>query len=315
VNLPRFLILTLGPVAVIAAAYVIAFPHISTAEVGPSNHSLAKSTLPHGPPRGNELGRLCQVAQESLKQQLPSNFQIIVRPPFILAGDLPVMRIKKLHDDVIAPVARALQATYFEHPPKQPITIVICSTEVQFRELARVWDGHLDGGYHGYYQRNKRRILLDLEAGNGSLAHELTHALSQSDCEDLPEWFDEGLAALHEDAAFSTQQKCLIGSKNWRCRVTEQALKAGQLPNLAQLTQPAKFRTGDVNIRYAMARSVCLFLQDRGLLARFYKDLRNSEQRDPTGLKSLCEVLKVSDVATADEQFHLWVRRAVKPKI
>lgn len=312
-NLPRFLILTLGPVGVVAAAYAVTFPRPSTAGVvTPVVYS--DTVRPLGSATRGELARSCDRSAKSLKSSLPPKFHLVVRSPFIVAGDLPEMRLKRLHDDVIAPVARALRVTYFDHSPDHPISVVICSTEIQFRELAQQWDGHNDRGYHGYYQRDKRRILLDLEAGNGSLAHELTHALSQCDFEAMPEWFDEGLAALHEDATFSKPHNCLMGSKNWRCLVTDQALRSGQLPSFTELTRPSGFRAGDVNIRYATARSVCLFLQDRGLLAKFYKALRQEGVRDPTGIETLCRALKVSDVTAVDDQFHGWLRQSAKPK-
>jgi hypothetical protein len=314
VNLARFLILTLGPVAVVAAAYAVASPRSSTAEVAAEFAFSEKAHPLNGPVTVHELARRCDQMAHSLKSSLPDKFQLVVRSPFILAGDLPEIKLKRLHDEVLAQVARALRSTYFEKPPNQPIAVVICSTEAQFRELAQKWDGHNDSGYHGYYQRDKRRILLDLEAGNGSLAHELTHALSQCDFEEMPEWFDEGLAALHEDATFSTQRNCLVGSKNWRCLVTEQALRSGQIPSLIELTRPAGFRIGDVNIRYATARSFCLFLQDHGLLAKFYKELRKADVRDLSGTETMCRVLKVSDAATVEDQFHNWLRQSTKPK-
>ncbi|MDB5386654.1 MAG: hypothetical protein JWM11_2300 [Planctomycetaceae bacterium] len=302
-----------GPVAVISAAYVIAFPRTSTAdsEVRFSSEEIRSSALQH--PSADDLGLLCAQASKNLKQLLPQDFHFVVRPPFVLAGDISVARLQALHDGIIAPVSRALQATYFVRRPNQPIRIVICATEARFRQLAREWDGHRDGGYHGYYQRDKRRVLLDLAAGNGSLAHELTHALSQSDCEDLPEWFDEGLAALHEDATFSAGEKGLIGLPNWRCRITLQALKSRELPSLHDLTKPAEFRAGNVELRYAAARSVCLFLQERRLLAAYYKGLRGRDRSDVSGLETLCRILQVADVAAVERQFHGWVKQTVKP--
>jgi hypothetical protein len=184
----------------------------------------------------------------------------------------------------------------------------VCSTEELFRKLAAEWDGHLDAGYHGYYQRNKRRILLDLEAGNGSLAHELTHALTQSDCESLPEWFDEGLGALHEEASYAAGGTRLVGLPNWRCRLTQQAARTKKLPSFSTLANPQTYRIGDVGLNYAMSRSVCLFLQDQQLLATYYKALRKRPRSDVSGLVTLCKVLGVDNEAQAHRQFAAWVR-------
>lgn len=305
----RLLILTIGPVAIMTVAYWVAAPSSSAAVIHPVAASARK--LPDTPGREipQDLAARCQASAARLRQVLPPDFQIIIRGPFLIAGDLPQKSLLKIHADVIGPVARALRETYSQAAPHAPITIVICATEGQFRKLARDWDGHLEAGYHGYYQRDKRRILLDLEAGNGSLAHELTHALSHADCEELPEWFDEGLGALHEEAEYAAQGQRLIGLPNWRCKLTRQAAKAGHLPSLAALTDPATFRSGDVGLNYAVARSLCLYLQDRQLLQKYYQELRTRWPSDPHGVSTLCRVLGVKSPTQVERQFAAWVKR------
>ena len=307
-NLTRLSILTIGPFAVIAVAYWLAAPQ---ATQGMLRAAPQPGLLP--PERGSAtprhtLAAQCQATVTQLQAILPAKFNIVARAPFVIAGDLSRSRLQALHAAVIAPVARALDATYFERPPKHTITIVVCSTEDLFRQLAKDWDGQLETGYHGYYQRDKHRILLDLEAGNGSLAHELTHALSHADCEHLPEWFDEGLGALHEEASYSPDGRRLIGLANWRCRVTRQAAQSGSLPPLATWTPAATFREGDVGLNYAVARSLCLYLQDRQVLTRYYKELRTRPQSDPEGIATLCRVLGVKNPSQAERQFATWVK-------
>ena len=305
----RLLILTIGPFAIMTVAYWVAAPRTSAAAI----HSAATAgrRVAVEPQRvvSPDLSVRCRISAQRLKEALPDNFRIVIRAPLLIAGDLPESTLQKLHGDVIGPVSRALRETYFHEVPRDPITIVICSTEDLFRQLAHDWDGHLDAGYHGYYQRDKRRILLDLEAGNGSLAHELTHALSHADCEQLPEWFDEGLGGLHEEAAFSADGKRLIGLNNWRCKLTRQAEKSGRLPRFEALTDPTTFRSGDVGLNYAVARSVCLFLQDRGLLEKYYQELRTRWPSDPNGLSTLCQVLGAKSPTQVERQFATWVKR------
>lgn len=308
-SLPRLLILTIGPFVVMAMAYLVASPHASSAALRTDAGWTTDSADRKSPSSSGNLAERCQIAAERLRQSLPDHFEIVTRSPFLMAGDLPKSQLQGLHADVIAPVARALQATYFERQPQHPITIVVCSTEDLFRQLAAEWDGHLEPGYHGYYQRDKHRILLDLEAGNGSLAHELTHALTQCDCEHLPEWFDEGLGALHEEATYATGSHHLIGLPNWRCRLTQQAARAGKLPSLLTLANPQTFRSGDVGLNYAVSRSICLFLQERQVLTTYYKALRTRPKSDAQGLATLCRVLGVQNEAQAQRQFANWINR------
>jgi len=315
VNPIRFLILVFGPFVVIGVAYVIAFPLPSSANVATMAPQFVEKSAKRISNEPREIARRCIAVESKLRVLLPEEFHFLVRPPYVLAGDVSQTVLKQLYAEIIDPVSQALGATFFEREPQQPVSIVICSTEQGFRRLARDWDGRLESGYHGYYQRNKRRILLDLEAGNGSLAHELTHALSQADCEHLPEWFDEGLGALHEDATFSETEVGLIGLPNWRCGVTQRAQATGQLPSLEDLTQPGAFRTGNVEIRYAMARSLCLFLQSQKRLVPYYKAMRNRPSHDPSGLKALRRILRAADVQVVEQQFREWIRQSSVKKV
>lgn len=313
-SLPRLLILTVGPIVVMVISYLVAGPQSSPAmaRLQAAAASASKSVAHSDTPR--TMAERCDALVLQLRQDVPERFEFVVRCPFVIAGDLPKSHLQALHADVISPVTRALNATYFEQSPQQPITIVVCSTEELFRGLATKWDGHLNAGYHGYYQRDKHRILLDLEAGNGSLAHELTHALSQADCERLPEWFDEGLGALHEEATYAAGGQRLIGLPNWRCQLTRQAAIRGKLPQISAFADPPAFRSGDVGLNYAMARSLCLFLQDRNLLTKYYKELRMRPRSDPLGLTTLYRVLGVKQESQAQALFLQWVRgRAGKP--
>ena len=304
----RLLTLTVGPFAIITVAYWVAAPTSSAAVSTVTNAPVRRIPAEHARGAPQDMPARCQASADRLRQVLPDGFEIVIRAPFLIAGDLSPSKLQKVHSDVIGPVTRALRETYFQTAPQDPITIVICSTEDLFRQLAKDWDGHLEAGYHGYYQRDKRRILLDLEAGNGSLAHELTHALSHADCENLPEWFDEGLGALHEEAAYTRNGQGLIGLPNWRCKLTRQAAQSGQLPALEVLTDSTLFRSGDVGLNYAMARSICLYLQDRQVLQKYYQELRTRWPSDREGVGTLCRVLGAKNPTQVERQFAAWVK-------
>ena len=145
-NLTRLSILTIGPFAVIAVAYWLAAPQTTQ---GMLRAAPQPGLLP--PERGSAtprhtLAAQCQATATRLETILPAKFDIVIRAPFVIAGDLSRSRLQALHAAVIAPVARALDATYFERPPKHTITIVVCSTEDLFRQLATDWDGQLETG-------------------------------------------------------------------------------------------------------------------------------------------------------------------------
>ena len=282
-------------------AYGLTMPHRSLV-----NAAASSST----PVAISEGATPFQQAADSLRGMLPPEFQLLREPPFLVAADIPRERLKELNDLVIRPVCRALKTTYFQIPPTHPLEIILCDSEPTFLKLAEQWGGSVSPGYQGYYERSQHRILLQLTAGTGALAHELTHALAHADCPDLPEWFEEGLASLHEEAQYGADERSLVGLTNWRIHQARQALKETRLPPLSLLMQPDQFRSGDLTLKYAQSRAFALFLQERGKLKASYRELKVTCRDDPTGGRALERVFALP-VEEIDHDFRTWLGRPV----
>ena len=56
------------------------------------------------------------------------------------------------------------------------------------------------------------------------------------------------------------------------------------------------FYNDDRGINYAQSRYLCYYLQERGLLVRFYKQFHAQQKNDPGGYKSLKKVLAEPDM-------------------
>ena len=168
-------------------------------------------------------------------------------------------------------------------------------------------DGRIRAAYYGYYQKSERRVVLNASTGNGTLAHELTHALSHFDFPAMPEWFDEGLASLHEQSEFSEDGLQLRGLWNWRVYHLLHAIKHGRLRPVDALLRENTVRCGQEAVDYAHARYLCLYLQERGLLTHFYRKLRVSIVGDPTGYRTLCALLHADSLEDFDDAFRQWV--------
>lgn len=254
------------------------------------------------------LAEQCAAVARSLAEQtageLPTS---LIRPPFVLVSDAPVDRMQALLDETIRPLSSALWRAYFDVTPKSPIALVLLSNESSYRRLARQLDGYDPISYDGYYQKTRRRLVLNLASGEGTLAHELCHALAACDCPDLPEWVDEGLAALHEEARYSPDRLLLVGEPNWRCRIVRDALSDDRLPTISSLATSASFRGDDEGLKYAFSRTLCRFLQSRGLLSHFYRKLRRNVATDPTGLETLQAVLGVTSSSEIDTAIRNWL--------
>lgn len=308
-TLTRLLLLCLGPPVLVGAAYALSYPGSNR------QHQMAAAHLAEAEARSAQtrvaqvdgLTHACKEAALELRPRLPASYRVVVRTPFVLAGDLTEAEFDRLYNEAVVPVTNALWRSYYDRRPNQPVTIVALQDEASFCAAAAMLDGYEPQAYAGYTQRAFRRIVLNLGTGHGTLAHELAHVLALFDFPEMPEWFDEGLAALHESASFSDDRLTLIGTHNWRTRLLCEALRANELPGLDTVMRTPAFRGEGEGLHYAQVRSFCHYLQDRGLLSHFYRKFRGGVHDDPSGMSTLCELLGASTIEEVDRDFRRWV--------
>jgi hypothetical protein len=249
----------------------------------------------------------CDQRARQLAKYLERDCRVIVRPPFVLAGDHSEKSLDQHYRNTILPTARALELAYFDFDPSEPITILLYSNEKSYLAASQRLDGRNTVNYYGYYIRTDRRIVLNVETGAGTLAHELTHALAHFDFPNMPEWFDEGLAAVYEEADFSDDGLQLIGVSNWRLNHLLHAMQNRQLRSLEALVTSRKIRADRQAIDYAHARYFCLYLQERGLLPFYYRKFKANSASDPSGLKTLTGMFGKDNLDDVDRDFRQWV--------
>lgn len=307
-----FLTLIFGPAAVIAGCYWLTFgmPDFAGFAAGHSRPlDPGRSAGPLTESQQSALNDACTQEAAALQEQLGNDAAVLVRAPYVLAGDVGLERLEKLHEKLVLPISRALQTSYFDHRPTEPISLVVLSGSKRFREFSAELGGPARNCYSGYYLRERRRVVVNIATGPGTLAHELTHALAHVDCPHLPEWFDEGLASLHEECVYSDDGLRLIGRPNWRLQHLVQSLQTGGLPGIESLMTSGDLRGENEARAYAQARSFCLYLQERGLLEPYYRKLKHTAERDPTGVLALKELLHVDSLDAFDRDFERWLQR------
>ncbi|MFP6762284.1 MAG: hypothetical protein VB858_01660 [Planctomycetaceae bacterium] len=253
------------------------------------------------------LGPQCDRRAQEVSRQLAGDHRMIVRPPYILAGDLSAEELEYHYTQTVLPTARALRLAYFDAPINEPVTLLLFSGERAYRNAARSLDRRNTANYYGYYVRPDRRIVLNIGTGEGTLSHELVHALGHFDFPDMPEWFDEGFASIYEEADFTEDGLQLIGVSNWRLNHLLQAIQQRRLQTLASLLTSRRIRSERQEVDYAHARYFCLYLQDRGLLPFFYRKFRSSVAHDPGGFQTLCEIFDTTSLDAVDRDFRRWV--------
>lgn len=320
----RFLVLTLGPVVIVGVLYRLTMTGrgnplaAETATAAATPIGGGGRLLNGGPqrPGGNPavIDQTCRTRGVELAPLLGANCRVLVRPPYVLAGDVSEEKLDRLHRALIVPIGRALSTCYFDRQPDEPVTILLFSTDAAYREHAGRLDGRRRDCYSGYYQRADRRIVLNIASGEGTLAHELTHALAHFDFPGMPEWFDEGLAALHEESEFSDDGLRLSGLVNWRLNHLLDAIRRGRLQPIEELMSAGTVRGGDEAVHYAQARYFCLYLQERRLLSHYYRKLRAGAGLDPTGVPTLRELLHTDSLAELDRDFRRWAQSLQPPR-
>lgn len=292
---------------------------------------------PPGEPAGS-LATRCLERAARLSQQLGPSCQTIVRPPFVLAGDLSADELQGKWQGVIQPACEVLRARYFRRLPQRPVALLMFRTEAAYRQAAEqlFFDRHVSR--FGYYKPGRQAVLVNLAAGDGPLLHELTHILMDADFPQAPPWLQEGLATLFEACELSeaadskgasgqaeaalgkpagglrTQADLRCGDRliplaNWRTAVLCQALRDERLPPLRTWIETAAFCGDSEAIDYAYARHWCWFLQQRNVLEQCYARLRERTTTVPPGGQTLLDLGIARDWESLEREFHTWLAK------
>lgn len=255
------------------------------------------------------LAAECTQGARKLRAALGSECRIVVRSPFVLGGDLAPGELEALHDGTIAPAVRAMRNSYFDAQPSQPVTVLVFRGEESYNRYCERLFAEAGISIYGYYKPQLRTLVLNIATGNGTLLHELTHALLAFDFPDVPDWLNEGLASLHEQSRFRSDKDgpWIEGLVNWRLAGLKDVVRRGQLRSLAELVKDTRFRGPGEGTNYAQARYFCLYMQQKGVLAKFYRSFRGHWAEDPRGLEALTGVFPGVAVEHLDRDFERWV--------
>lgn len=309
----RLIVLLVGPAPIVLGCLALSRWAKPTAAEARENNQVTVATDPGhvGPVHidrggGLALAEQCRRTAEELGWQLGDQAAILVAPPFVLAGNLEREALGAWHRDSLGPATEAFIARYGARRPSQPIRVLLWADETSYSAAARQLFGDQDLSIYGYYRPQARTLMLNTSTGAGTLVHELTHALVHEDFPGIPDWFNEGLAALHEECHITADARDLVGRENWRLPVLQQALSAGEVPRLAEFIA-GDFRAGPEGRNYAQARYLCLYLQRTGRLVEFYTRFRQSVADDPQGAATLAAVFGPSEWRELDETWRHWV--------
>ncbi len=238
----------------------------------------------------DDLGKKVEKKLGEVKAKLDDSFIVEREGLYVVAGNLPRGQFERIRRGTIRASSERMWTAYFEKKPDYPIVVYLFQGDKSYRGWAKKLFNDTRVSHFGYYRPWDQTLVMNIGTGTGTLVHELTHALMKPDFPDVPTWFDEGLASLHEQCSIG--RETIVGLENWRLPALQKAIKEKRLVPLPALvaTTAAEFRGENEGLHYAEARYLCLYLQRQGLLRKFYRAFRDSFKDDPTGAKTLARV-------------------------
>ena len=232
-----------------------------------------------------------------LKQRLPGNdFNILVEHPFIVISDESPQRSKNRAEQIVRWATAKLKEAYFPKDPKQILEIWLFKDKPSYDANTVRLFGSRPSTPFGYYSSTDGALVMNIATGGGTLVHEIVHPFMESNFPECPAWLNEGLGSLYEQS--STRNGQIVGLTNWRLAGLQTAIQRDQVPTFGELcsTTADQFYRADPGTNYAQARYLCYYLQEQGLLRKFYHQFVADHQLDPTGYQTLKTTLGVADM-------------------
>jgi tetratricopeptide (TPR) repeat protein len=233
----------------------------------------------------------------------------------LVLSDLPKSEVTGLFQ-AIAVFQNALHASLFDHLPDYWNLIVIPAKPDDYTKLR----GSAISA--GSYNPATHTLAVNITTGIGSMIHEWTHAMNFADQaarrQSQPLWMLEGLGSLYEEVRLEDRR--LIGLTNFRLVQIQTMIQNGSIrPMRDFITNSEKYFEQDPFAAYAQARYIFYYLQEKGLLQKFYRTYNESYPEDATGIVALEKVLgrKVEDWVGEWKEFtaRLTLGEVPKPKI
>jgi len=236
---------------------------------------------------------------EQLKKKLPSaDFTIVVQPPFVVIGDEPADAVKEHSERTVKWAVDKLKRDYFSKDPKEILDIWLFKDAPSYERNALALFGNKPTTPYGYYSMRDKALVMNISTGGGTLVHEIVHPFIEANFPNCPPWLNEGLGSLYEQSGEVDGH--IHGYTNWRLPGLQKAIKAGQVQSFKTLTSldVRSFYNDGQGTNYAQSRYLCYYLQQRGLLVKFYREFVAHQQTDPTGYQTLQRILRTRDMKT-----------------
>ncbi len=242
-----------------------------------------------------------------MKKRAPAGFTVLVAPPFVVAGDQSPDEVHRRATDTVKWAVERLKRDYFARDPADILDIWLFKDDASYRKFTKELFGDNPNTPYGYYSEAHKALIMNIGTGGGTLVHEIVHPFMSVNFPQCPAWFNEGMGSLYEQTG--DRQGHIYGRTNWRLAGLQESIKQGAVPSFKKLTamNDPQFYDDDRGTHYAQARYLCYYLQEKGLLVRFYKEFVKNAKDDPSGYKTLGRVLDEQDMDGFQKRWEAYV--------
>ena len=247
-------------------------------------------------PAGFTAADYCQHIR-ALKPKIPKEFTIQVASPFVVIGDGDSGAVRRSADGTVRWAVTRLKKDFFEKDPERILDVWLFQNEESYRRHTKAIFNDEPSTPFGYYSSEHGALIMNIATGGGTLVHEIVHPFMEANVPGCPTWLNEGLGSLFEQCG--DRDGHMIGATNWRLAGLQKAIREKRVPTFEALCglNARDFYEKDRGTNYGQARYLCFYLQESGLLLKFWKEFLAARDDDPSGFKTLQRVLGETDMA------------------
>jgi hypothetical protein len=244
----------------------------------------------------------------TLKKKVPEGFTVVVQPPFVVIGDEKPADVRERSARTVKWSVDRLKAQYFTKDPDDIIDVWLFKDKTSYQKYAKEIFNDTPTTPFGYYSSVHKALIMNIATGGGTLVHEIVHPFVAANWHGCPPWLNEGMGSLYEACGEGGDGK-IVGYTNWRLPGLQKAIKDDKVPAFKDLfaADTDKFYNEDRGTNYGQSRYLLYYLQEKGLLHKFYHDFYDNREKDPTGFDTLKKVLNVDDVPKFQKEWQDWV--------
>jgi hypothetical protein len=237
------------------------------------------------------------------KTKIPDGYATRIAGPFFVIGDESAARVEHYAQTIEWTIGHLKRDFHMREPANVIDVWLLGSAESYVANAVRLF-GRRPSTPFGFFLPDHQALFMNIATGGGTLVHEVVHPFIAASFPAVPAWFNEGLASLYE--AVREKHGQLWGMPNWRLAGLKRAIRTGKLPSFAAMTSDSDGDFYASATGYAQARYLCLYLQENGLLHRYYQQFHADVVADPTGYLTLARVLGNPDMAKFEKQWQAW---------